>query len=44
MEELREKDLNEPEITKVKEDRPKTNFEIYCDEHPDALECRIYED
>jgi len=21
-----------------------TAFEIYCDENPDALECRIYED
>lgn len=21
-----------------------TNFELYCDENPSALECRIYED
>ncbi len=24
--------------------RPKTSFEKYCDEHPDADECRIYDD
>ncbi len=23
---------------------PKTPFETYCNDHPDALECRIYED
>ncbi|MBT9312353.1 Calvin cycle protein CP12 [Leptothoe kymatousa] len=24
--------------------KPKTNFETYCDENPEADECRIYED
>ena len=26
------------------EDRDPTPLEMYCDEHPDASECRIYED
>jgi len=25
-------------------DHDPTPFEMYCDENPDALECRIYED
>lgn len=25
-------------------DHDPTAFEMYCDENPDALECRIYED
>jgi hypothetical protein len=25
-------------------DQDPTGFELYCDENPDALECRIYED
>lgn len=25
-------------------EKPKTNFETYCDENPEADECRIYED
>ncbi|MBW4492139.1 MAG: Calvin cycle protein CP12 [Oscillatoria princeps RMCB-10] len=24
--------------------KPKTNFQQYCDDNPDASECRIYED
>ncbi len=24
--------------------KPKTNFENYCSDNPDAVECRIYED
>lgn len=44
MEDTKQEDLNEPGIAKVKEDQPKTPFQIYCDEHPDAIECRIYED
>jgi hypothetical protein len=24
--------------------KPKTNFEQYCSDNPDAVECRIYED
>lgn len=26
------------------DDRDPTSLELYCDGHPDALECRIYED
>jgi len=26
------------------ENRDPTPFEMFCDEHPDAAECRIYED
>lgn len=26
------------------EDHDPTAFEMYCDEHPDASECRVYED
>lgn len=26
------------------EERDPTAFEMYCDAHPDASECRIYED
>jgi CBS domain-containing protein len=25
-------------------EKPKSNFELYCEEHPDAVESRIYED
>jgi hypothetical protein len=25
-------------------ENPKSNFELYCEENPDALEARIYED
>jgi CBS domain-containing protein len=25
-------------------ERPKSNFELYCEENPDAIEARIYED
>jgi hypothetical protein len=24
--------------------KPKTNFEQYCDDNPDAVECRLYDD
>ena len=30
---------NHPDV-----DHDPTPFELYCDSHPDALECRIYED
>ena len=43
MEDTTKLDPNEPNISKEKEDQPKTPFQIYCDEHPDAIECRIYE-
>jgi len=26
------------------QDHDPTGFEMYCDEHPDAAECKIYED
>ena len=26
------------------DDHDPTSLELYCDEHPDASECRIYED
>jgi hypothetical protein len=26
------------------EDHNPTHLELYCDTHPDALECRLYED
>lgn len=26
------------------EDHDPTSLELYCDSHPDALECRIYEE
>lgn len=26
------------------EDHDPTNLELYCDMHPDALECRVYDD
>lgn len=31
--------VNHPDV-----DRDPTPLELYCDAHPDALECRIYED
>lgn len=39
VEELQAEASHQREATK-----PKTNFETYCDENPDADECRIYED
>lgn len=44
MEELDGKQLSNQEETEEQKPQPKTNFQIYCDEHPSALECRIYED
>ncbi|MGK7902314.1 MAG: Calvin cycle protein CP12 [Hormoscilla sp.] len=32
------------EASHQKEVPPKSGMEIYCDENPDAVECRIYED
>jgi hypothetical protein len=31
--------VNHPDV-----DHDPTPLELYCDSHPDALECRIYED
>jgi hypothetical protein len=44
MEELEGKDLKDLDVPEKEENTPKTNFQIYCDENPNALECRIYED
>lgn len=44
MEDTKKEDSNEPGIAQVKENHPKTPFQIYCDEHPDASECKIYDD
>lgn len=44
MDNLPEKDPNIQETSEKQESQTKTNFELYCEENPDALECRIYED
>ncbi|MEB3357588.1 MAG: Calvin cycle protein CP12 [Synechococcales bacterium] len=31
------------EISHRRHSRPKSNFQVYCDEHPDAAECRMYD-
>ena len=38
-----EDELNH-QLNNLDTDRDPTAFEMYCDENPDALECRIYED
>lgn len=32
------------EASHKRQTKPKTNFQQYCDDNPDASECRIYED
>jgi CP12 domain len=32
------------EAAHQKQAKPKNSFEQYCDDNPDAAECRIYED
>lgn len=32
------------EASHQKQDKPKTSFQVYCDDNPDAAECRLYED
>ncbi|MFN9608638.1 MAG: Calvin cycle protein CP12 [Pseudanabaena sp.] len=32
------------EASHQKQDKPKNSLEIYCDDNPDAVECRLYED
>ena len=32
------------EASHQKESKSKTSFEKYCDDNPDAAECRLYED
>jgi hypothetical protein len=34
----------EAEASNQKSDKPKNSLEIYCDDNPDAAECRLYED
>ncbi len=32
------------EASHQKQDKPKSSFEVYCNDNPDAAECRVYED
>ncbi|MCU0550033.1 MAG: Calvin cycle protein CP12 [Leptolyngbya sp. Prado105] len=32
------------EAAHQRQSKPKNNFEKYCDDNPDALECRVYDD
>jgi hypothetical protein len=32
------------EAAHQKQEKPKTSFQTYCDNNPDAAECRLYED
>jgi hypothetical protein len=32
------------EAAHQKQKKPKSSFEVYCDDNPDAAECRVYED
>lgn len=36
-------DLEQYQVNHPDEDYDPTPLELYCDGHPDALECRIYE-
>jgi hypothetical protein len=36
--------LEQYQINHPDEDHDPTPLELYCDSHPDALECRVYED
>jgi hypothetical protein len=37
-------DLEQYQVNHPDEDYDPTPLELYCDSHPDALECRIYSD
>lgn len=37
-------DLEQYQINHPDEDHDPTSLELYCDTHPDALECRVYDD
>ena len=37
-------DLQKYQKNHPEDDHDPTGLELYCDAHPDALECRIYED
>ncbi len=32
------------EASHKKQKKPKNSLEVYCDENPEAAECRVYED
>lgn len=32
------------EASHKKQEKPKSSFQVYCDDNPDAAECRVYED
>lgn len=32
------------EASDQKRKKPKSSFEVYCDDNPDAAECRVYDD
>jgi hypothetical protein len=34
----------EQEAAKPSPDKPKNSLEVYCDDNPEAAECRLYED
>lgn len=36
--------LEQYQVKHPDEDHDPTPLELYCDTHPDALECRVYED
>jgi hypothetical protein len=36
--------LEQYQINHPDENHDPTSLELYCDEHPDALECRMYDD
>jgi hypothetical protein len=36
--------LEQYQVNHPDDDYDPTSLELYCDTHPDALECRIYED
>jgi hypothetical protein len=36
--------LEQYQVNHPDEDHDPTSLELYCDTHPDALECRVYED
>jgi hypothetical protein len=36
--------LEQYQVNHPDDDHDPTNLELYCDTHPDALECRVYED
>lgn len=37
-------DLEQYQVNHPDEDHDPTSLELYCDTHPDALECRVYDD